>query len=541
MPITLRRSISAAVLAVGLAVGPMHVPSPAAASDVTATDATAREARRVDAVPTPTLDWTPCELGECATATLPLDYDDPQGPQISVALTRIPARQPERRIGSLFLNPGGPGASGRDFPQRATQWIGQDVRDRFDLIGFDPRGTFASTTTQCFPRQAKLDKVTGVLKGMGFPVTRQEETEYTKAANKLARACSGHGRTVASSISTAEVARDLDVLRRAVGDHQLTYLGFSYGTYLGQVYANMFPSRVRALAIDGVIDPTKWVGTPATADVPMTVRMNSAPGSEAALHELLKRCSEAVEVCGAPDAEALLAKVTARLKQSPLQVPQGDGTISPLTYQGFVTTLLYALYNQETAPTIPALIATVDAMQSPATDGDQQMALGGSYIRAARRVARTATKYDNLVESVPAIMCGDSLNPRRAATWSSLSATEDARAPLFGRHWLWNSVACNEQAWRISDEDAWPGPFDAQTSATVLVVGSLHDPATSYASAQAVAQLLPNSRLLSNNNWGHTAYGLSACATSHVDRYLVDGVLPEAGALCSDGVQPFQG
>ncbi|QIK72338.1 alpha/beta hydrolase [Propioniciclava coleopterorum] len=525
----------AAVLALGLA--PLAAPAAAASGpDVTS----ALERRRVDTVPTPALDWRPCEWGECARVRLPLDYDQPRGASVEVALTRIPARRPDLRIGSLFLNPGGPGMSGTQFPQRALAWLGDDVQDRFDLIGMDPRGTNDSTTSRCFRSPERLDAVTGVLTGMGFPVTDTEERDFIRGARAVATSCSGPGRQMASAMSTAQVARDMDVLRRAVGDRKLSFLGFSYGTYLGQVYANLFPDRVRALVIDGVVDPTAWVGSARTAGTPISVRMNSAPASWAALDETLRRCA-ASGACPIADPHATLARVTDALKRQPLTIDDPENGPWELTYQQFVSTLLYSLYGEAGPEEIPGLIAMVDAMQQPEPAGRAARGAGPAreYGAATRRAVQHARGYDNSLEQVPIVMCSDSRNPRRADAWERLADREDARAPYFGRHWLWGSVYCAQQHWRATDEDAYAGPFTKVTSAPVLVIGNEHDPATSYASAVAVSRLIPRSRLLSSNNWGHTAYGVSACATAHADRYLVAGTLPPAGTRCTDGAQPF--
>lgn len=502
----------------------------------------ALERARVDAIPTPTLRWKPCDLGECATVRLPLDYDDPRGAKIDVAVTRIPARKPAERIGSLFLNPGGPGASGTEFPLRAQSWLGPDVLDRFDLIGMDPRGTNASTRSACFGSTNRLHRVTGRLMGMGFPVTAAEERQFTKDARALATSCSGHGKQLASAMSTAQVARDMDVLRRAVGDERLTFLGFSYGTHLGQVYANLFPDRIRAVAIDGVVDPRAWVGSRATASVPISVRMGSAAASSAVLNEVLRRCADNPEACPVPDPEGTFARAADALRARPLVVEDPDLGPWELTYQGFVTVVLYSLYSEQGAAEVPFLAAMVDEMTRSTGVGPARRAqLAVAYRKGVERGTRSVRAYDNTVEQVPIVMCSDGRNPARASAWAALAEREDARAPYFGRHWLWGSVFCAGQHWRAIDEDAYTGPFNKVTVVPILVVGNAHDPATAYAAARDVAALIPRSRLLSSTNWGHTAYGVSACATAHVDRYLVDGVLPLEGTTCTDGAQPFEG
>lgn len=516
---------------------------PTAATSAAAVPTTsAIERARVDAVPTPTLHWTACDLGECAIGRVPLDYDDPNGPSVEIALTRIPARDPSRRLGSLFLNPGGPGASGTEFPQRAREWLGAEVQDRFDLIGMDPRGLGRSTNTQCFPSVRMLDRVTSTLIGLTFPVKPVEEVRFMGAAAALSLSCSGFGRQVASAISTAQVARDLDVLRRAVGDRQLSYLGFSYGTYLGQVYANLFPDRVRALALDGVIDPREWVGAPANAEVPMTVRMDSATATSDALDEVLRRCEAAPTVCGVPNARATFDRVAAALRKAPFTVDDPEGAYQ-VTYQQFITATVFSLYSKEGAENIPLLAATLDQVRASSGSGSaaERTSHGARFQRLAKQALEQASRYSNVVELVPVVMCSDSLNPRHVWRWKDLAEREDARNPYVGRFWLWNSVYCARDVWGAQDEDAYQGPFNKWTANPVLVVGSLHDPATSYRAASAVSRLLPNSRLLTSNNWGHTGYGISACTTAAVDRYLIERRLPPPATICSDAAQPYQG
>lgn len=525
-------ALSTTFMVAPIATAPAYASSPASSV----------EARRIDRLPTPQLDWTPCDYGECATMRVPLDYDEPNGTQIDIALTRIRARKPDQRIGSLVLNPGGPGASGADFPTRATAWIGEEVQDRFDLIGFDPRGTFLSTQSHCFRSAKKADRVTTTLTTMKFPVKRQEEAVFTSAAMKLARECSHDRSQLASAMSTAQVARDLEMVRRGLGDGKLNYLGFSYGTYLGQLYANMFPNRFRTLAIDGNIDPRAWVGTSATAQIPMTVRMNSASASHAALKEALRLCAQAPDACGVPDPEGTFERVTQQLRQKPLVLTAEDGSTATLTYQDFITTVLYALYTESAPEVVVYLTVMIDQLLSGQLPPAKATATAVAYSKTARRAEQKArdANYVNVAEVGPVVMCSDSRNPRSPRTWATMAQSEDAKSPYFGRHWLWGSVYCADKVWNATDEDAWAGPFNTYTEAPILVVGNKWDPATPYQASVAVSKLLPHSRLLSSNNWGHTAYGISTCTTKHVDHYLLTGQLPPAGTTCHDGHQPWQ-
>jgi pimeloyl-ACP methyl ester carboxylesterase len=216
----------------------------------------------------PELDWGSgaaegegLEAFQCATAVVPLDYDRPKGRQITVALARLPASDPGRRIGSLFLNPGGPGGSGVDMVLQGGPFLFSDeVRARFDLVGFDPRGIMRSTPLRCY--ETLDEALADWLTPFPFPVTREEERIWVRSDRAVARACAERGGPILDHMSTANVARDMDLLRRAVGDAKLSYVGYSYGSYLGATYANLFPGKVRALVVDGVLDPGRLVHRP---------------------------------------------------------------------------------------------------------------------------------------------------------------------------------------------------------------------------------------------------------------------------------------
>jgi pimeloyl-ACP methyl ester carboxylesterase len=238
------------------------------------------------APPIPELHWSDCGEGfQCATARVPLDYDHPRGPTISLALSRLPASDPGRKIGSVILGAGGPGESGVDTLRRIGRSLGsEEVRARFDLVGFDPRGIIRSTPLRCFDTLAEAQ---AALAPFPFPVTAQQERIWVRADRTIARACAQRGGPILDHMATANAARDLDLLRQAVGDRRLTFFGVSYGSYLGATYANLFPTKVRALAVDAVIDPVAWAtgrGDQARTQ-PLFNRLRSAQGAHATLLE----------------------------------------------------------------------------------------------------------------------------------------------------------------------------------------------------------------------------------------------------------------
>ena len=541
--------------------------APAAAKGDTTSKA---EARRVDSVPKPKLPWFDCTVfspgAQCATVQLPLDYDQPKGATTGVAVLRLKAKDQKHKIGTLFLNPGGPGGSGVQFAANAPYFLSPDLVARFDIVGMDPRGTNFSDTVRCWRNLgAQANDLSGL--NVSFPFTAKETRNYVRSSEAFGRACSTTGKPLSGSMSTAEVARDMDVLRRTFGDDKLTYLGFSYGTYLGNVYANMFPDRVRAVAIDGVLDPLAWAGTAANAGVPQTQRLKSGEGAAKALNEILVRCGKAgTRYCmlaeyGNP--VKTYDTIMAALKKKPLVVrdPETGEEYFTFTYATLTSFLLSDLYSPYAASAVDYDLSTVRSLlDQPAAKGTtaakrQAQARAGLLAKVkaqqSARAAEPATKtrqraasgfafpYNNSPEAFQSVLCTDGLNPQRAQGWKRYAANAQRTAPAFGPLWTWASAPCASSTWTVRDEDAYRGGFSHVTANPVLVVGNYWDPATNYAGAVAAARLLPNSRLLSSNSWGHTAYGTSECVTRAVGRYLVSVTLPDRGTRCVGDEQPF--
>ncbi|WP_242905169.1 alpha/beta hydrolase [Actinomadura terrae] len=511
------------------------------------------EAKRVDQVPTPKLGWYKCyDYAECATVRLPLDYDDPKGATTEIAVLRVKARNAKKRIGSLFVNPGGPGGQGTALAYAAPDMLGADVLDRFDIVGFDPRGIGFSSNVTCF--KSTRDQ-TLAMEGMRvpFPVGAKEEGAYIKSAKALAKGCSTTGKPLSGSMSTAEVARDMDVLRRAVGDKKLSYLGFSYGTALAQYYANMFPDRLRVMVADGVLNPVSWVGHGANEKQLLDDRLKSGDGSYKALKEMLVRCGKAgkkkCSFAAYGDPVKNFDVLAKRLKAKPADI-EGQ----KVTYADLVAGTLGYLYSPDgyliidasltdlwkaTAPSIKAEEAEA-ARHALATRIAQRRAEVEAQQKAAANVLAKDFPYDNSPDALSSVICTDASHPKKAEDWPALTAAADRRAPYFGGGWGWTTVQCARQSWTVRDEDAYNGPFNRRTSAPVLFVGDYYDPATNYNDAVSSSKLLPNSRLLSSDSWGHTAYGTSACVTGAIETYLVKGTLPPAGKVCVGDIQPFE-
>ena len=485
---------------------------------------------------TPSIAWSPCNgQFECATVDVPLDYDRPRGPSVELALRRLPAADPSRRIGSLFLNPGGPGRSGVGFVLTdGPTLFTEEVRARYDLVGFDPRGIVHSTPARCFDSAEQWNPPFEV--PFVFPQTREEERLRVAADHYIVDACDRRAGPIIEHMSTANVARDLDVLRERVGDRELHYVGYSYGSYLGITYAALFPDRVGALVIDGVLDPVAWSSGQGREGsfLPVSTRLRSHRSAQATLEEFFRLCDAAGPRCAFSGAAAeRFAALADRVRRDPIDVVDPAGTIVfSIDYTGFIQITLRAMYDSAEWEFFAKELAGWERASVP-------VPLSARLDPSERRLPYVAPEepdYVNEVEGYPAVECSDSINPGDYGAWSSAGARAD-RSGYFGRLWTWESSLCAD--WRWSDEDRYLGPFDRATANPVLVVGNRFDPSTRYEGAVAAADLLPRSALLTVNGWGHLAAGRSSCADEAVGRYLLDGVTPAPGTECEQDVPPF--
>ena len=380
---------------------------------------------------------------------------------------------------------------------------------------------------------------------VAFPWGKAEETRFVNAAKKFGKACSTTGKALAGAMSTAEVVRDMEVLRRAVGDKKLNFLGFSYGTAIGQYYANMFPDRFRAIVVDGVLDPDHWVGNKKTAKQEQDQRLRSADGAYRALMEILRRCDQAGETHCAFAADDPVQKfevIAQKLRQKPLVVTDEFGTFT-ITYADFVGAMLGDLYSVPAGDWVTQdsqfVWTLLNASSSAAAKATAKAALIKKIREARAKKPARDFPYYNGFEAFAGVDCTDALHPKDANQWPALMAKADKRAPYFGRAWGWSTVQCARNTWTVRDEDAYTGPWNRRTAAPVLIVGTKWDPATNYDDAVSASKRLPNSRLLSNTNWGHTSYGSSDCATGAIDAYLLKVALPAKGTVCEGAYQPF--
>jgi pimeloyl-ACP methyl ester carboxylesterase len=483
--------------------------------------------------------WSPChrDFGpfECATVQVPLDYDDPAGGRISLALIRLPASgDPAERIGSLFVNPGGPGGSGFELVLFAGPFLfPPEVGERFDIVGFDPRGVARSTGLRCFGSFRQL--VQSTLQPLPFPLTEQEEAEWIARERAFDENCARRGTRLAEHISTANVARDLDQLRAAVGDEQLTYYGVSYGSFLGTTYANLFPDRVRAVGIDSVLDPIAWANEGGT--VPFSTLLRSDAGALATLQEFFRLCDDNPASCAfAPDADTRFASLAERLLAGPILIEDPEFGTFEYLYHYLIGDALGAMYDSFSWPFFAEFLAFLEAQANPATLG-RARAEFRAHLGYGYDTKRGFPPYPNFVEGFTATSCNDTAGPSGYDAWIDAADAADAEFGYFGRIWTWASSICAE--WPHDDADRYAGPFGAETSNPVLVVGNRFDPATRYEGAVLVAGLLPNSALLTLDAWGHGSIGRSACADAIIADYLLEVAVPPDGTICQQDFTPF--
>ncbi len=478
--------------------------------------------------------WKPCGPEypgfDCATVRVPLDYDRPSHGTTRLALARFPATDTQHRIGSVFVNPGGPGGSGVGMVLNGFgEFLGAQLGGRFDVVGFDPRGVARSDPLHCFESAEEQQEF--LASQPVFPYRSGQYRPFFNAYAGLAKECLHDGQKVARHMSTADVARDLDLLRHAVGDRKLTYLGFSYGSYLGNTYANLFPNKVRALAIDGVLNPRLWAsGRQIKSDRVATHEV---------FEEFLRLCDAARRECpfwtrvGSAQRWERLVRAILR---DPLKLP--DGFV--YTYDFLITDATSATYAPASWDGPDGYAAFFDLLADAALGGDASATADAARLHTAiiEQLAPDAVEADypnGYPDAFYGNQCADTQYPRTFRTFRAIDryAKNGSR---FGPFWWWTNAGCAH--WPVSP-DRYTGPWTARTSAPVLVVGNYFDPATDYAGAVASDRLLKNSRLLSYAGWGHTAYGTSSCVTDYVDAYLLTVSLPPRGKVCRANPNPF--
>ncbi|MCU1404015.1 MAG: alpha/beta hydrolase [Glaciihabitans sp.] len=457
------------------------------------------------------LQWSSCgDKLECATATAPLSWSDLGGDTIDLALVRQLATSGTSK-GSLLVNPGGPGGSGYDLIHDSVDFATSDrLQQNFDIVGFDPRGVNKSTPVSCYSDPATLDAyLFNIIPGERGSDQWIADTEAASA--QFGKDCLANTGELLGNVDTVSAAKDLDMLRAALGDDTLNYLGYSYGTELGGTYAELFPKKTGRLVFDGAVDPTA-----ASYDI----SLNQAKGFEGALRAFMASCST-LENCpftGTPDESMQTVRALLdTLDASPLA--NADGR--QLGAGSMFTAIILPLYSETTWSALANVFASV--MQ-----GDPSYA----FTVADAYYDRTAdgTYTGNSTEAFNAISCIDYSTDHSVETMRQQAAELDAAAPVFGHLMAWGGTSCYDWPFPAVRE---PAAVAASGSSDILVVGTTNDPATPYVWAQNVASQLENGHLVTFTGEGHTAYNkTSTCINDTVDNYFVDGTVPATDPMC---------
>lgn len=438
---------------------------------------------------------------------VPIDYSQPDGHHISLALMRLPATDQSRRIGSVLMNPGGPGGSGIDFLRRDAKRFFQDLNTRMDLVTWDPRGVGASTPVKCLD-DAQLDKYLALDTVIDDP---QEEAAYVDASRNFAIGCERNSASLLPFMDSESTAHDMDSIRAALGDARLTYIGFSYGTFIGQWYAHLFPTHVRALALDGLVD---------SADTGRASELAQFTSFQQNLEAFLDDCKShtSCEYGRSGDPAAKLNALMARLDTTPLAVGSRQ-----LTRTLAMDAVLAAMYSQSSWPKLQQALAAIDH-----GDGSGMLAIADNWNE--RNPDGTYSNFVNGAHAATACIEGFQV-PKEIGPSDPLGPAIEKASPFFGPALEWDGLYC--AFW-----PELPRPYRQLTVAgapTILLVGATNDPATPYQWAKNVSQEIPKSVLLTRIGNGHTSYFFSSCITAAENAYLESLTLPSAGTTCQSG------
>ena len=453
-----------------------------------------------------TVTWQNCGQADCAKITVPVDYSDPTGPTIELAAARVKATGD--KIGTLFVDPGGPGGSAVEYAKAAERIVSEEIRKHYDVVGVDPRGVGLSAPVNCLTDQQTDD----LLALDGTPDNPAIETQTVEGSTVVAKGCQKSGGQLYQYMGTVDAARDMDIARAALKDETFNYLGKSYGTMLGATYAQLFPDRVGRMVLDGAL--------PADLDL-VQVSKGQADEFEVNLRNFVEDCLTKTDCPLSGTTDEALVQLRAWLTSlDPEPLTSNGRTLNEALATYAVVSYLYfpssdypilrsalaaAMIDKDAGP----MLAALDARISRGPDGH--------YIRNSSSAFYAVTCLDRPFNG--------SVNDVRtyAKEWA-------VTAPTFGPAIAWGMLPCKD----------WPVVGDrvartvAEGSNPILVVSTTHDPATPYAWGQELATTLANGHLLTHEGFGHTAYRRgSDCVNAAVDDYLLSGTVPAEGTVCS--------
>jgi pimeloyl-ACP methyl ester carboxylesterase len=476
--------------------------------------------------PTPDpIEWSECGPGlDCATVQVPLEYSDPEGEQIPLAVVRHRATDPDQRIGSLFINPGGPGVPASDMvrsidPDSETSPFSPDVVARFDVVGMDPRGVGESGEVRCLTdeqraEQAAEDRDPSIPGGKPLGRLLQDARTFTQG-------CVAHqDRAFLASLSTDNVARDLDQVRAAIGEEQITFYGASYGTVVGPMYATLFPDRVRQMVIDAPVDTDLWQNDP------LRLLDEVARSNEETLELWFETCrAEGVEACpfGDGDPEGALDALIAQLEREPLQVPPTEGLTPGGTLDGAM-----ALEGVRAAAGARTLWPSLTAGLLAAQRGNGVFL---HFLVTNVTVAPFGGPFATLQEPHTAVRCADWPALRNLGEHRAAAREIAARGERLGSRAAYSALNCAR--WPAENKDRFTDELTGAGAPPILVVGGRVDNVSPYHWAEAMTERLEDAVLLTREDVGHTSYRTSGpCIDDAVDAALIDRVLPAEGTVC---------
>jgi pimeloyl-ACP methyl ester carboxylesterase len=453
------------------------------------------------------LTWSKCRgRDQCSTLRVPLDYADPGGRALSLALLKVPASAPGRRIGSLVVNPGGPGASGIEYAARASSSFGSELLAAFDIVGFDPRGVGHSTPLKC----AGTSELDNLIASDPDPDTPAETRHSDHLLQVLGADCVKESGDLVRHMSTVEVAKDLDVLRAALGDKRLSYFGASYGTAIGATYAGLFAKRVGRMVLDGALDPS--VST-------TQLGLVQAKGFEVALRAYVGACVNRGGCFLGSSVDAGTRRIRTFLDGVEKRPLPGLGA-RRLEVGNAVLGIWLPLYSKSYWPILDGALKSAIA-----GNGAQLLNLSDAY------VSRGPDGYtDNSLEALYAVNCLDHDDGVPSAQVGRYTARFERASPTFGAIFAYGLSACENWPVHSGRKGA---PVHAAGAPPILVVGTTRDPATPLVWARSLAKQLDSGVLVKRDGDGHTGYHAgNSCVDSTVESYLVSGKVPTGEVDC---------
>lgn len=438
------------------------------------------------------LAWTRCGEGtQCAGLRVPLDYSTPDGKTITLALIRRPATDKAHRIGSIVINPGGPGGSGVDTVRQGPAMFSPGVMARFDVVGFDPRGVGASSAVQCLIPRSVLAQLTEP-----YPRDPSEVAEWLAVAKAEAAACQANSGDLLPYVGTENVARDLDRIRAALGDEKLTYEGTSYGTLIGALYADMFPTHIRAMVLDAPLDPSLDI---------TGLSAGEARGYQRQLDKFLSGCAKdpSCAFTSGGKARAAFDALMARFAQAPI-----GGVSAALAWAAVELELIANDHDK--------LAVALDAASKG--DASSMEDIAGWMLEPGA------------VDAHAAVICADYRTSRTPDGIATLADELERVSPDFGSMFAWGSLGC---AYWPFESTRVPKAVKAVDAPPILIVAATGDPATPYEWGQALSKQLSSSVLLTRDGDGHGSLGTSDCIDDIFESYVLDLATPKPGTTCS--------